>query len=248
MLARTPVISARLNERRNAKTEATPFGRRRYPSRSFPAATTKVHLLQNGGDGGAELRGSFHCADAGCCHGGVFILRGALTAADDRACVPHAAAWRRSLACDEADHGLFHVGFDPCRSLFFRVAADLANQNYGVGVGIVVEKLDGIEKRRADDGIAADADASGLADAEKRQLVDGFVGESAAAADDADVSLLVNATGHDPDFAFPRRNDAGAVGTDHARLLEIHGGGYADHVEDRNAFGDTDNERQARVG
>ena len=52
-------------------------------------------------------------------------------------------------------------------------------------------------KRRADDGIAADADASGLADAEMRQLVDSFVGQRAAAADDADVALLVNPTGHD---------------------------------------------------
>jgi len=35
-----------------------------------------------------------------------------------------------------------------------------------VGVRIVVEKLDGVDKRRADDRIAADADAGGLADAE----------------------------------------------------------------------------------
>src|SRR5205807_10600022 len=42
--------------------------------------------------------------------------------------------------------------------------------------------------------------------------MDCFVGECAAAADDADVSLLVNAAGHDADFAFTWRNDARAVG------------------------------------
>jgi len=77
--------------------------------------------------------------------------------------------------------------------------------------GSLLKKLDGVEERRADDGIAADADAGGLADAELRQLMDGFVGQRAAAADDADVSLLVNAARHDADFAFTRRNDAWTV-------------------------------------
>jgi len=34
--------------------------------------------------------------------------------------------------------------------------------------------------------------------------------------DDADVSLLVNAAGHDADFAFAGRNDARAVRADKA--------------------------------
>src|SRR5205814_4910807 len=97
-------------------------------------------------------------------------------------------------------------------------------------------------KRRADDGVAADADAGGLADAEKGQLMDRFVSQGAAAADDADVSLLVNAAGHDADFAFAGRNNARAIGANEARFREIHGGGYADHVEDRNAFGDANDQ------
>src|SRR5204863_389049 len=84
---------------------------------------------------------------------------------------------------------------------------------------IIVEKLDGVQERGADDGITADADAGGLADAELRQLMDGFVGERAAAADDADVALLVDAAGHDSDFAFTRGDDAGAVRTDEARFF-----------------------------
>ena len=58
--------------------------------------------------------------------------------------------------------------------------------------GSSLNMLDGIEKRGADDGIAADADAGRLPDAQARELIDGFIGERAAAADQADVALLVN--------------------------------------------------------
>src|SRR5690242_3917845 len=126
------------------------------------------NLFQSGGDGGAEFRGSLYGADARCCHGRVFIFRCALTSADDGARVAHAASWRRSLAGDETDNRLFHAGPDPCRGLFLGVAADFTDQNDGARIGIVVKKLDGIEEGRADDGVAADADAGGLADAEKR--------------------------------------------------------------------------------
>src|SRR5881392_1476746 len=127
------------------------------------------------------------------------------------------------------------------------VAADFADHNDGVGVRIIVEKLDGVQERGADDGITADADAGGLADAELRQLMDGFVGERAAAADDADVALLVDAAGHDSDFAFTRGDDAGAVRTDEARLLEIDDGGDSHHVQGGNAFGNANDERELGV-
>src|SRR5260370_41552645 len=95
---------------------------------------------------------------------------------------------------------------------------------------MMVEKRGGVKKRRADDGIAADADASRLADAELRQLMDGLIGECAAAADDADVSLLVDAAGHDADLAFAGRDDAGTVRADEARFLGVHHGGDKHHA------------------
>src|SRR5260370_1755681 len=95
---------------------------------------------------------------------------------------------------------------------------------------MMVEKRGGVKKRRADDGIAADADASRLADAELRQLMDGLIGECAAAADDADISLLVNAARHDADLAFAGRNDTGTVRADEARFLGVHHGDDAPHV------------------
>src|SRR6266849_2264746 len=160
--------------------------------------------LQCRGHSGAEVRGRFDAANAGSTHGRVLILRGALAAADDGAGMTHAAARGRGLAGDEADDGLFHVDFDPLRRGLFRVAADFANHDDGIGFRISVEELNGVKERRANDGVAANADTSGLADAEPSQLVDGFVGECAAAANDADVALLMDAAGHDADFAFSR--------------------------------------------
>ena len=61
--------------------------------------------------------------------------------------------------------GFFTLAADVGRRRLFRVAADFADHHDGVRIGIRIEKLDGIEKRGADDRIAADADAGGLADA-----------------------------------------------------------------------------------
>jgi len=99
------------------------------------------------------------------------------------------------------------------------VAADFADHNDGVRVRIFAEEPDGVEERRADEGIAADADAGGLA--MRAASIDGRLrSQRAAAADDADISLLVNAAGHDADLAFAGRNDAGAVRADEARFPE----------------------------
>src|SRR6185437_5307302 len=65
------------------------------------------NLSQGGGDGGAEVRGSFDGADASGSHCGVFVFRGTLAAADDGASVTHAASRRRGLAGDEADDRFF---------------------------------------------------------------------------------------------------------------------------------------------
>jgi len=46
----------------------------------------------------------------------------------------------------------------------------------------------------------------------------GLIGECAGAGDDAYRAFLVNVAGHDADFGFAGRDDAGAVGADEARL------------------------------
>src|SRR6202040_3138219 len=98
-----------------------------------------------------------------------------------------AAAGRRSLAGDEADHGLAHLFTDKRSRLLLGIAADFTNHHNGKRFGIVVEHANGVEERSADDGIAADADARGLADIELGELADGFVSKRPAAADHAHV-------------------------------------------------------------
>src|SRR5882762_2501174 len=196
-------------------------------------------LFQGGGESAAEVRGSFDRADSGGGHRGVFVFGSALPAADDGSSVAHPATRRRGLSGNEADDGLLHIGLNPFGGALFRVAADFADQNDGVRVRILVEKLDGVEKRSADDGISADA--------ELRQLMDGLIGERAAAADDADVSLLVDAARHDADFTFAGRDDARAVRPDEPRFLEVHDARDAHHVESGNAFRDAHG-RHSRSG
>src|SRR5260370_15802980 len=149
------------------------------------------------GESRAEVRGRFHSADAGCSHRGVFILGSALAAADDGAGMAHAAPRRSRLAGDKADDRLFHIDLDPLGGALFGVAADFADQNNRVRLWIIVEKLNGVEKRRADDGVAADADAGGLANAELGELMNGFVSECAAAADHSAAALRVVGVRHD---------------------------------------------------
>src|SRR5260370_7726366 len=130
----------------------------------------------------ADLRGTLPRVNARGAHGGVFIFCRPLASADDRAGVAHAAARRSGLAGDEADHGLPHVRFDEFRSAFFGIAADFANHHDGVRIGIVVEEADGVKERCADDGIASDPDAGGLAYTDTPELVPAFVRHPPASA------------------------------------------------------------------
>src|SRR4029077_6417494 len=185
---------------------------------------------------------------AGCGHCCVLVFGGALATADDGSGVAHAAAWRRGLSGDETDDRFFYVGLNEFGGALFGIAADFADEDDGVGFGIVVEHSNGFEEGSADDGVAADADAGGLADAEAGELVDGFIRESAAATDYADVALFMDAAGHDADFAFAGGDDAGAVGADEARFFVVDDEGDANHVEDGNAFGDANDQGEFGLG
>jgi len=99
----------------------------------------------------------------------------------------------------------------------------------------------------ADDGVAADADRRGLADAALGELMNGFIGERARARDDADRSLFVNVAWHDADLGLAGRDDSGAVGADEARGRVPQLGPHLDHVECGDALGDADYQRNAGV-
>ena len=87
-------------------------------------------------------------------------------------------------------------------------------------------------------GVAADADAGGLAQALLGELVGHLVGQGPGAGDEADGPGGENVAGHDADLALLGGDQAGAVGPDedHAPGVEI--GFDLDHVEDGDALGD----------
>src|SRR5438445_1807778 len=204
-------------------------------------------FAQRGGYSLADIGRTPHAANSRRGHDFVFFFRRARAAADDGAGMTHAASGRRSLSGDEANHRLAHASPNEFRGLLLGIAADLADHDDGMRIGIIVEEAHGIQKRCADDGIAANANAGGLSYAQVHELADGFVGQRAAAADHSNVAHAVNLSGHDADFALTGRDDAGAVGADEASLAAAKCSGHAHHIQRGNTFGDADDERQPGV-
>src|SRR5947209_2777646 len=124
--------------------------------------------LQRCGNRRAQVGGSLDAANTRRAHRRVFVFGGALPAADDRARMAHAAAWRRGLPRDKSNHRLSHMRLDELGGALFRVPANFANQNNRARLRVVIEHLNGIQKRRADDRIAANPNARGLADSQAR--------------------------------------------------------------------------------
>src|ERR1019366_7612010 len=122
-------------------------------------------------------------------------------APDDRARVAQAAAGGCGGARDETGDGLPAIYLDPTGGFDFRVAADLADHDHAVGVGVVVEHPDDIQVRRTIHRISADADAGALAESARRELVNRLIGQGPGPGHDTDMAPLVNVAGSDPDAA-----------------------------------------------
>ena len=197
-----------------------------------------LNLLSDFGRRGADRDAClFHRLD---------LVRGlARAAGNDRARVAHAASGRRRLPGDESDHRLLHVRLHIGRGGLLRIAADLADHHDRVRVGILVEQSQRIQEIRADDRIAADADARRLPDSQFRQLAHRFIGQRAGARNHAHVAFLMNVPGHDADLAFARRNDARAVGPDQPRRPALRETAHAFTMSSgRDAFRDAHHQRQ----
>ena len=106
---------------------------------------------------------------------------------DDRAGVAHGLALRRGEARDVADDRLGDVRLDVVGGALLGVAADLADHDDRLGLGVGLERGERVDVRRADDGVAADAD--GGREAEVAQLVHHLVGQGARLRDEADRAL-----------------------------------------------------------
>mmetsp|Transcript_28911 Transcript_28911/g.55158 ORF Transcript_28911/g.55158 Transcript_28911/m.55158 type:complete len:202 (+) Transcript_28911:2939-3544(+) len=92
------------------------------------------------------------------------------------------------------------------------------------------------------DRVAADANGRGLANAQIGGLFDRLIGQRAGTGYNPARPALVDVTGHDADFAGIGRDHAGAVGANKARFGAFQSALNLHHVEDRDAFGDADDQ------
>ena len=151
----------------------------------------------------------------------------------------HLLARRCGGAGDEGDHRLAHA-FGIFRRCFFHAAADLADDDDGVGAGVGIESFERIARGGAEHGIAADADECGLAEAGAGEIEADQRAETAAARDHADAAGLEHGWHegrHDADKAFARCDQTGGVGTDNAGAVFGGGGMDRHHVLRRNMLG-----------
>src|SRR5579863_615425 len=201
---------------------------------------------------GAQLRRTCCDLETRVSHDLGFLRRAVTRGRDDRARVAHPPPSGRGKTGDIADDRLRGIGCDPDGSLGFLRPADLADHEDRVGLGVLLEELEHVEKRRAIDGISADPDARGNADAEDRHLRGGFVAERSRARDDSDPPTLVDVAGHDPDHRFSGADDARAVGSDERRPLLARIAAEialdAHHVLCGDPVGDGDREADPAVG
>src|SRR3972149_12308724 len=175
-------------------------------------------------------------------HGLELLLGSALSAGDDGARVSHPLALGGGSPRYIADHGLGDVlPYEP-GGLFLGRAAYLAYHDDGAGAGVLLEELQYGDEVGAVHGVSADADAGRLSEAEPGELVDRLVGEGPAAGYHADVAGLVYVAGHDAYLALSGGDDARAVGAHEPGVHALHEPPHPDHVEDRYALGDADDE------
>src|SRR5579884_2383673 len=219
----------------------------RRPARAAPrrSGLAAQHFLHRRPD----RRGRWGNNDAGALQRRDLVGGAALAAGDDRAGMTHAPPGRRGAAGNEADDRLFAPrGPEKLGRLLLAAAADLADHDDRLGLVVGEEHLQDVDKARAVDRIAADPDATRLAEPDRRGLRHRLVGQRARARDDADPAAAMDMARHDADLALVRGDDAGAVRPDQPRAAAAQAALDRDHVEDRDALGDADDERHPGVG
>src|SRR5690606_28610327 len=112
-----------------------------------------------------------------------------------------------------------------------------------LGFAVGQEHFQHVNEVGALDRIAADTDTSGAAAAFVRGLEHCFIGKRAGTGNNTHRTLLEDIARHDADLAFFRGQDAWAVWSEQARLRAFQTLLDANHVHDRNTFGDADDER-----
>ena len=157
----------------------------------------------------------------------------------------HRLALGGGEARDVGDDRLRHVLLDPRGRALLGVAADLADHDDEVRVGIRLESRQRVNVGGAHDRVAADPQAR--RETEVAQLVHELVGQRARLRDEAEAARARNVRRGDAQVRLPGRDDAGAVRAYQAnasleRALDDDG-----RVLDGDALGDEDNRLDARL-
>src|SRR3989338_4466126 len=98
----------------------------------------------------------------------------------------HAPALGRGTARDKAENGLGHSLLKKSGRFFLGGAADLPDHDHRVGAAVGFKLLKNINKITSWNGIAADADHGGLAQALTGQLINRLISQRAGTRDHAD--------------------------------------------------------------
>ena len=160
----------------------------------------------------------------------------------------HAAARRRCPPGNEACHGFlaFRSGNELGR-VFLRRAADLADHDDRLRLVIGEEHLQHVDEFGALHRIAADADSRRLAKPLLGRLEHGFISKRARARYNAHRTLSEDIARHDADLALVGCQHTRAIRTDQPRLRSDKRPLHLHHVQDRNAFGDGDDQRDLGI-
>jgi hypothetical protein len=90
-----------------------------------------------------------------------------------------------------------------------------ADQDHHLGLVVGLELRQHVDEGRADDRIASDADDRRVAEPKLRQLVADLVGQRARTRHEPDPPFAEDLGWNDPDVRLPRRERAGAIGSEH---------------------------------
>lgn len=176
----------------------------------------------------------------------------------------HPPSWRSRDTGNEADNRLASsvVALQKVRRVFFRRPSNLTNHDNTVCFLVLQEHLETIDEVGTRERVTANANDERLTESSLSSLVDGFVGQSSGARDNANAAALVDETWHDANLALAlyttsegtlatsvrmatyRSNNARAIGAHKPRLaLRLENIRNANHVMLWDTLGDTHNQR-----
>ena len=156
--------------------------------------------------------------------------------------VSHSASWWSRDTSDEADNWLASsvVLLQEIGSLFLSRSSDLSNHDNTIGLTILEEDSQAVDKVGSGEWVTANADDERLTETALRGLVNGFVGKGSGARDDANAAAFVDESWHDTDLALAWGDDTWAVRADEAGpVLGLQDVGDADHVVLWDTLGNT---------